>query len=509
MWKLSWRAVCCFVFLFSLPLYAQDSKQLLPEAQRQYQIGKFDDAVRIYKSILNADPSSTAAHSGLILTLLKKDEVLEAYQTARQAISVAPESAPVHAAMGDVRFRRGQFAEAETEYKKALQLDGRLARGWWGLAQIATCASMHKTANQYYRKAHELDPSDPDVLLGWAHTLKSSSQRISALENYLSLVQIEEPEKLEPIRTYIETLKQLGDRKSCVMTSPYVKTEMQLQQLLYNPQTPRGWGLRVGFNGGKPQTLLLDTGARGITINRKMADKIGVRRLAGEHMTGIGDKGPVTGYLGLIERVQIGDVEFHDCVVSVSDRTSVADQGGLIGSDVFSEFLVMLDFPQRMLRLDPLPAREKQPEENEPYDRFIPPQMQLFTPIFRFGHMLLISTKVNDSEPVLFLVDTGASLNLISRDLARETTAVSQDDTLRVRGLSGNVRNVYSAQKVVLQFARFRQENRDMVSFDFKKLSRFLGTEVSGILGLPLLNFLTIGIDYRDGLVDFTYHPPR
>ena len=32
---------------------------------------------------------------------------------------------------------------------------------------------------------------------------------------------------------------------------------------------------------------------------------------------------------------------------------------------------------------------------------------------------------------------------------------------------------------------------------------RNLGTEVSGLLGLPILSLFTLTIDYRDGLVNF------
>lgn len=44
-----------------------------------------------------------------------------------------------------------------------------------------------------------------------------------------------------------------------------------------------------------------------------------------------------------------------------------------------------------------------------------------------------------------------------------------------------------------------------MTSIDTKGTSDDIGTEVSGFLGFIMLRLLDIKIDYRDGLVDFTY----
>jgi hypothetical protein len=44
---------------------------------------------------------------------------------------------------------------------------------------------------------------------------------------------------------------------------------------------------------------------------------------------------------------------------------------------------------------------------------------------------------------------------------------------------------------------------------DLTKLSDGMGTEISGILGFAMLILLDIIIDYRDGLIDFSYDPKR
>jgi hypothetical protein len=125
-------------------------------------------------------------------------------------------------------------------------------------------------------------------------------------------------------------------------------------------------------------------------------------------------------------------------------------------------------------------------------------------------HYLLIPTLIGESAKAeltqgLFLLDTGAQLNMISTNLAPEITKV-HGSLDRVRGISGKVKNVYQADKIVLQFATFRQLNLDLTSFDLTSISRSAGLEVSGIMGLPLIGmFASVTLDYRDGCVKFAY----
>jgi hypothetical protein len=86
---------------------------------------------------------------------------------------------------------------------------------------------------------------------------------------------------------------------------------------------------------------------------------------------------------------------------------------------------------------------------------------------------------------------------------------VRGDEYTEIRGISGKVKEVKSADKVMIQFAHLRQENDDLTSFDLNSISRDTGTEVSGILGFTMLRMLAVKIDYRDGLVDFLYDSKR
>jgi len=80
---------------------------------------------------------------------------------------------------------------------------------------------------------------------------------------------------------------------------------------------------------------------------------------------------------------------------------------------------------------------------------------------------------------------------------------------MKVQGISGDVNKVYRAERAIMRFGPIRHYDKDLVTFDLTHTSDDVGTEVSGILGFQMLRLLDIKIDYRHGLVDFSYDPKR
>ncbi len=217
--------------------------------------------------------------------------------------------------------------------------------------------------------------------------------------------------------------------------------------------------------------------------------------------------------------------------------------------NVFSRFLVTLDYPMRKLLLGPLPPRPGEqaapqklniggedegngetktpppgeagsvasspaaaaakPAPHGPYDRYIAPEMKDYTEVYRVGQYLILPTGLNFSKIKLFILDTGAWATTISPQAAREVTKVHSGAPVQVRGLNGEVQKVYSADEITFRFANLAQKVDDVVAFDTSKISKDSGIEISGFLGAATLRQLTIHIDYRDGLVKFDYDPKR
>jgi len=514
----------------------------LTDALALYRKGSFDEAITKYQGVLHDKPNSPDAYAGLIRTYLKKKDVQQAADIANQAIQVA-DATPVHVALGELYFRQGKIHDAEAEWVKVINSGRQDARAYLGLARVRWSIAMYKSGWTMIDKAHTLDPSDPEIQQAWTQKL-SRAERIKFLEDYLAGDNNEDADARSSMQHYLEYLKARAkdSRGACHLVSKVTSTETNLVRLLTDPQHLRGYGLAVNVNGHNSK-LLLDTGAGGILISRGMAEKAGLTRLSEYEVRGIGDQGGKEGYTAVVDTLKIGELEFQGCSVRVLDQRSVIGEDGLIGSDVFSSFLVDLDFPNEKLRLQELPKRpeaadtkptlatdeedsddesggaskpttaeaqkDAKPKHPGPQDRYVAPEMKSYTPIYRFGHMLLVPTSVGQVPGKLFLIDSGAFTNHITPAAAREVTKVHGDSSITIKGLSGNVKKVYSADKAILQFGHLRQENQDMVAIDFTRISDNIGTEISGTLGFTLLRFLDIKIDYRDGLVDFEYDRKR
>jgi tetratricopeptide (TPR) repeat protein len=502
----------------STPAPATSRGPSLQEAQRLYRTGKLDAAIQEYGQ-LEAGPQAALAYAGIARVYLAKRDPSNAYAAASKAMELAPNSPDAQVAQGEALLRQGKIHEAEAAFVAVINSGTEYARAYYGLARVSQTITYFRRMKTMIDKAHELDPDDRDITRMWMGTL-GPVERIRALHDYLALETDDDTE----IRTALEReLVNLQDSPStpahqCRMTSQIKSTTTDLRELLDSPTRLRGYGLDVKFNGTTGH-LLLDTGAAGILIDQKLAEKAGVQHVVESSIKGIGDKGSAGAYVGHVDHIQVGDIEFEDCNVRVIDQNSVINSDGLIGAVEFSHFLVELDMPNRKMRLSQLPPRpNEEPAQTALgsgqsaaatprfYDRYVAPEMQDYTRIFRINHMLLIPTEMNSSAAGLFLIDTGSLTNIVTPEAARQVTRVGNEPNIRVKGVSGEVKNVYSADKLTLAFAHLRQENQDMISVDMKNMSDSAGTEISGTLGFTVLRMLDIKIDYRDALVWFGYN---
>jgi hypothetical protein len=161
-----------------------------------------------------------------------------------------------------------------------------------------------------------------------------------------------------------------------------------------------------------------------------------------------------------------------------------------------------LNFQKYTLHLQPLP---EQPPSPQGYDREVPANETDFTPIFRFGHELCLLTRVNQGVQGLFLLDTGATTSVIDTTFARLSTKLEKNDLIRMRGVSGDVKDVFVTGHANLQFARFTQDNVALPAVNLNTFPEHQETRLSGLIGFPVLYLFRLQLDYRNGLVKFDY----
>jgi len=502
------------------PAPAQPAAPLTPLAQALifYRTGKFDAAIDAYTKLASADPG--AAYAGLTRVYLQQKRTTDAYAAVNKAIELAPKSSDVHVALAEVYYRQGKIIEADRELVTVVNSGSRTARAYLDLARIAETASYYARAKTMIETAHRLDPDDPDVRREWLNTLPRE-QRVKELQDYLSGDTDDDAKDRAHLTRMLTLLQQEAGQphRGCRQVNSVTSTQISLEPLWNSPSHIRGYGLMVNVNGTNAK-LMLDTGAGGILVDRVIAEKAGIKPVVHTEVNGIGSKGGSGGYLGFADTIKVGELEFHDCIVEVVEKRSVLNDQGLIGADVFQHYLIDINLPDAKFGLSQLPKDPKETSDTASLeanpavksawrDPYIAPEMKSYSGVYRVGHMLLIPTALNDKPPKLFLIDTGAFDNMIDTGAAKEVTKIRSDEYDRVKGLNGDVAKVYTADKVKIRFSRFQQDRQDLIAFDLSNISDGAGTEVSGTLGFAMLRMLDIKIDYRDGMVDFTYDKNR
>lgn len=552
------------LLLASLATGADDTKPAptdaaLAAARQYYLLGEYGKAEHEYKELLKVDAKLDQAQAGLTRVLLRQEKLDEALDRVNAALDAQPNSATLLAAKGDVQVRRGETAEAELTYLAALKLDAREAHAHLGLGRLYGAYSMRRRAYDHIQKAHEIAPNDLEVEGAWVGALPPE-QRLEALQAFFAAHTEYQAEAKQSV-AQLDYFKMLVDSAShsCKLVSKAEKTDTKLDPVTApGARRNRGVGLSAKLND-QDLLLMVDTGASGIMINRPLAEKLKLTRIGEIPVRGFGDQGAQMGYTAVADHIQVGDLEFHDCVVRVADMDIRLNRrlvtpgvlissgfDGVIGTDVFESYLVDIDLAAMRLRLAPLPKRPdeavaptalRSDAEDEaqdegglgatdqgsigsespspkgevavPKDRYIAPEMANWTKVLHIGHELLVPTSVNDSKPLLFLLDTGSVENKLSLRAGRQVSKVYYEEHLRAGGLSGPVNKVYTSKSATLRFGRLEEKDKNIVTFDLGKMSSWSGVEVSGILAYEALMLLDVKLDYRDGLANFEYEASK
>jgi tetratricopeptide (TPR) repeat protein len=504
----------------SLPISA-DGKPALDDALKSYRAEQYQSAIDTYKSLIAKNADVAYAYAGLARVYFRQGNTADAYAAALSAASAAPNSIPAEVILGEMYYRKGKLPEAERAFLGAC---GHDAQALMGLARIYEVTANYARANDAIKSARQLAPDDPEVRWAWRYGSGNQARRPPRELQFVSTPSADGTGGGESGSVSATLTPPDSNDQPCRLVSKASGTQVGMEMVVgdNSGRDGREAGYLVAMKlDGVQAKLEIDTGSPGIVVSKKIGERAGIKPLEHKQIYGIGDKGGIDSYVGRVNSLKVGDVEFQNCYVTVSDRklpTSGSD--GLIGPIVFEDFLVDLNFPDAKFKLSPLPSIPQTPgakpssETNQEdafpdYNRYVAPEMKSYTPIYRFGPDLLVATTINSSAPELFSLDTGSFDDIISPAAAREVTHVSSDSSVMVKGLSGTVNKVADADRLTIQFGHLKQYRSDTVTLDLSAISRSLGTEVSGILGFGMLRMIDIKIDYRDALVDFAYNPNR
>jgi TolB-like protein/cytochrome c-type biogenesis protein CcmH/NrfG len=174
-----------------------DSYALLMQAQYFLLRQTRDDqqkAFEYYKRAVESDPMSAAAWAGLSRVIANLQELGElpwkkafsdALQSAERAVTLDPELAEAHIALGKVYLNLGQdYAAAKREFDKALALDPENDVVLFWAADIALAAGDLAKAEELLRQAVAKDPLDGETYILLGETYYYAGRFVEAENSY-------------------------------------------------------------------------------------------------------------------------------------------------------------------------------------------------------------------------------------------------------------------------------------------------------------------------------------
>ncbi|MEI9812907.1 MAG: aspartyl protease family protein [Acidobacteriota bacterium] len=276
-----------------------------------------------------------------------------ALREIRSALSSAPNDSRVLARLGDVLFLRANFDGAEEAYQTALRANQNEARGYWGLGRLASLNSRPVEAKRRFEEAFAHNPRDPEILLSYAEYAPAGDMRTDLWKKFLDNSPPSDIQRREDVAARLILATRLGGRLPMQIAAGARQPHRIPIINLGMPSGPRGLILKARINGSKPIRLLLDSGAEGIYVKERTARKLNLELLAETRVGGLGSSAHANGKLGLASRLAIEDLEFENSPVRVLDLEWLSEADGVMGTDVFKDFLIRVDSRRRVLELQP------------------------------------------------------------------------------------------------------------------------------------------------------------
>ncbi len=489
-------------------------------ADTAFTTGDFSGAENLYAAQILTAPTAPN-YSGLVHSQLEQNKLTEATDSAAKAAAALPTSGDALALNGEVLLRKGHIQQSFSAFTQALTVDPCSAQSHLGVARLDLLVARPATAAKELAQAHALAPANAAVTATWAHSV-SEAQIEPALKSLLASKPILSPTESDSVTYQLAALEQ---HKSCTAV-PYTNADLTMYPLMISGTHPRSWALKAKVNDIDLPFMEMDTTVSGIVLNPKDA------RRANIHPLTVVPSSPDASWMGYADKIRIGNVEYHDCPVKVVSAKSLADLNSLIGLDFFRDHLVHIDYLTMLLSLKPLPENPAA-AAGMLSDRFIAPEEKTWTPVYKAGPNLLVSTIVNKKGPYLFAIDTGSWRTIFSQSTSGRAVDCLHDSTLMLRGVSGPIVKVLPMDGTENEFSKvftadgkplkvsapeavadLRYAGVDYITevpycFDISSKSQATGLEVSGLIGFVDLSPFFIDINYRDGLINLKFDQLR
>lgn len=474
----------------------ENSRQLVKDAKKLARRGDVTEAEKTLRRAIEINPQDSDAKLNLAYALVKQRQFLEAYNLSFEVARAEPKNDFAFAVLGTILLNAGKFDDAKTAFVGALRLDKENALAWAGLGMLNFYENKIPLGLGQLQTAVYYEPSEPDFLFTLAQIATRAEDYLQAAEAYERFLQIStqtDVDRRARIKGLINFLKFLGDRKSLYdvggapeTTVPFVLTgDRPVVQIKINDRD-------------EPLNFILDTGSGMSVISNETARRLKIKPVTrGGLAHAVGGTGTFEIIYGFLRSASIGGVRISSVPVYIREFHNKDERiDGYIGLSLISKFLTTIDYGNSTFVLKKKISSDIEPE-NEPDS--IP--LRLTAGGFLSGEVQLEGIKA----PLNFIVDTGASISVISNELAdlKEINQFISKEKMRVIGAAGVTENMPAFMLPKVSFGANSRESVKAVALDLSVINETTGFDQVGILGGNFLKNYRLTFDFNRSKVIF------
>lgn len=496
---------------FTGPVHAVGEQKARERADRALRDGDFENAEKMFRDLLAKDARDKDARLGLSFALLKQRHLQEAYDQAARVIFADPLSARAHALLGAAILASGNFQNSVEEFRTALSLRENESLAIAGLAMVDFYENRMDAAIRGLRRAVSLDSDEPDYIFNLGQATARNErykEAADAYERFLLIAPKTDADRRARIRGLIEFLRYLGNQGQLYSLSGN-KTTLPFEAVDGRPL------LKVRVNGGKEfLRFVLDTGSGMSVVSEETAKKLGLRPVArGGLARAVGGGGRFEIVYGFLSSLELGDVKVASVPVYIrrfyDNRTPV---DGYLGLSVISKFIASVDYGEEIFTL------KRQTDSSENDQRPNPNTIAAIVP----SDIVQIPVRTTSSgflsgevrlegidKPLNFIIDTGASVSVVSEKLVaeEELTTFIVPARMRVYGAAGIADDVQTVLLPKVMLSSLAREQITAAILDMEPVNETAGFTQNGILGGNFLGHYRLSFDFQRGLI--TLEPLR
>ncbi len=472
-----------------------DFRTLLKQGDKLVRRGEFFEAEKIFKRAIEINPSHSGARIKLALVHVKQRRLGEAYDLLLPIAKAEPKNSSAFAALGATLLSAGKFREARTVFETALRLNKKEALAWAGYGMLDFYENRILYSLSSLNEAVFQASDEPDYYFALAQVSARAERYKDAADAYyrfLSLSRNTDDERRARIRGLINFLRFLGQKQTLYTTGGQSETSVSIRIVGNRPVIE----LRIN-DRSRPFKFVLDTGSGICVISDKTAKHLGIDPITrGGFARGIGGNGRFEIVYGFLKEVEIGEVGIRNVPVYIRKFHNDGDDiDGYIGLSLISKFLTTIDYGALTFSLT------KKDRDATRMDEGVSVPLRLTSSGFLSGEVHLEGI----AEPLNFIVDTGATVSVISDDVASAggISSFIRSEKMRVVGSAGVTDDVPSFLLPRVSFGTHSRKSITAIALDLDTINEASGFEQAGILGGNFLRNYRMTFDFKNSKVTF------